>query len=343
MESIVSKFPGRGSAGDRLQALIDKALKESSGPGLSYKDDIEPWLGDEAAFFVTGKNMNDNALLIAAEDEDKAREALEKSAEGKITRKSYRDVDYFMDEADDTNTAAVFDGFVVTRHGGRREGRDRHEQGRLAAGRLGRVRLRDRRRLRRQARAPLRQLAPAAQGQHERGGGRPGQLQGGLRDSPRSSRSTPTRTAWRSRARCRRATAEHAPVPGPGERADQGAARRLMARHGAAGLRQDARLLHRVRRGLCRRARRGRAAVQGGHRARPPEGRARLDGRLRRVRARDQRGRAQRRAHHRDERRGRVRAPHRAPEEARGDRRPTTPATASSRCRRRAAARASRS
>jgi hypothetical protein len=114
VESIVSKFPGQGSAGDRLQALVDKALKESSGPGLSYKTDIEPWLGDEAAFFVTGKNMNDNALLIAAEDEGKALEAIEKTAEGKITRKSYRDVDYFMDEADDTNTATVFDGFVVT-------------------------------------------------------------------------------------------------------------------------------------------------------------------------------------------------------------------------------------
>jgi hypothetical protein len=113
VDTIVSKFPGQGSAGDRLQGLIDKALKESGGPGLSYKDDIEPWLGDEAAFFVTGKNMNDNALLIATEDEDKAREAIEKSAEGKITRKNYRDVEYFMDEAEDTNTAAVFNGFVV--------------------------------------------------------------------------------------------------------------------------------------------------------------------------------------------------------------------------------------
>lgn len=114
VDTIVSKFPGQGSAGDRLQGLIDKALRESGGPELSYKDDIEPWLGDEAAFFVTGKNMSDNALLIATDDEDKAREAVEKSAEGKITRKSYRDVEYFMDEGDDANTAAVFDGFVVT-------------------------------------------------------------------------------------------------------------------------------------------------------------------------------------------------------------------------------------
>ena len=112
VDAIVSKFPGEGSAGERLQGLVDKALKDSDS-GISYKEDIEPWLGDEAAFFVTGRNMNHNALLVAAEDEDKAREALEKSAEGKVTRKTYNDVEYLTDEAEETNTGAVFDGFLV--------------------------------------------------------------------------------------------------------------------------------------------------------------------------------------------------------------------------------------
>jgi hypothetical protein len=112
VDTIVSKFPGQGSAGDRLQGLVDKALKDS-GSESTYKDNVEPWLGDEAAVFVIGKNMNDHALLVAAEDEDKALDGLEKSAEGKITRKTYRDVDYFMDEGEETNTATVFDGFLV--------------------------------------------------------------------------------------------------------------------------------------------------------------------------------------------------------------------------------------
>jgi hypothetical protein len=112
VDTIVSKFPGEGSAGERLQGLVDKALKDSDS-GISYTEDIEPWLGDEAAFFVTGRNMNHNALLVAAEDEDKAREALEKSAEGKVTRKTYNDVEYLTDEAEETNTGAVFDGFLV--------------------------------------------------------------------------------------------------------------------------------------------------------------------------------------------------------------------------------------
>jgi hypothetical protein len=112
VDTIVSKFPGEGSAGDRLKALVDKALRDSD-TGISYEDDVEPWLGDEAAFFVFGKQMDQNALLLAAEDEDKAQEALEKSAEGKVTKKTYRDVEYLMDEGDESNTGAVFDGFVV--------------------------------------------------------------------------------------------------------------------------------------------------------------------------------------------------------------------------------------
>ena len=112
MDTLVSKFPGQGSAGDRIQELVDKALKDSDS-GISYKNDIEPWLGDEAAFFVTGKNMDQNALLVAADDEDQARAALEKSAEGKVTKKTYKDVEYLMDESDETKTGAVFDGYLV--------------------------------------------------------------------------------------------------------------------------------------------------------------------------------------------------------------------------------------
>jgi Protein of unknown function (DUF3352) len=112
VDTLVSKFPGEGSAGERIRELVDKALKDSDSR-ISYKDDVEPWLGDEAAFFVTGKNMDQNALLVATDDEDQARAALEKSAEGKVTKKTYRDVEYLMDESNETNTGAVFDGFLV--------------------------------------------------------------------------------------------------------------------------------------------------------------------------------------------------------------------------------------
>jgi Protein of unknown function (DUF3352) len=117
VESILAKFPGGGQAGEKLQEAIEKGLQESDA-GVTFKDDIEPWLGDEAAVFVSGLEASGDArsfaLLVATEDEGKAEDALEKSAEGKITRKDYNGVEYLTDESEgDTNAAAVFDGFVV--------------------------------------------------------------------------------------------------------------------------------------------------------------------------------------------------------------------------------------
>jgi hypothetical protein len=117
VDAILAKFPGGGQGGEKLKELIEKGLRESDA-GITFKDDIEPWLGDEAAFFATGLDSSGDfkasAALFATEDEDKAQEALEKSAEGKITRKTYNDVEYLIDEAeDDSNSGAVFDGFLV--------------------------------------------------------------------------------------------------------------------------------------------------------------------------------------------------------------------------------------
>ena len=114
IDSILSKFPGGGQAGEKLKELIEKGLRESDAP-INYKDDIEPWLGDEAAFFASslgsGNEPQAATGLIATDDEDKALEALEKSAEGKITRHTYKDVEYLTDESGEAG--AVFDGFLV--------------------------------------------------------------------------------------------------------------------------------------------------------------------------------------------------------------------------------------
>jgi hypothetical protein len=117
LDALLSKFPGGEDAGEKLKDLLEKAFRESDAP-ISFKDDIEPWLGDDAAFFVSDLNPQANAAaaagLIATDDEDQAESALEKSAEGKITRKTYKDVEYITDESEGSGAAgAVFDGFVV--------------------------------------------------------------------------------------------------------------------------------------------------------------------------------------------------------------------------------------
>jgi Protein of unknown function (DUF3352) len=114
IEELVAKFPGEGSAGERLQSLIEKGLQESDAP-ISFEKDVEPWLGDTAAFFVSGgfrdEGPQNGAALIATDDEEAAREALDKAIEGKQREKSYEGVDYLV--GDDDTAAGVVDGFAV--------------------------------------------------------------------------------------------------------------------------------------------------------------------------------------------------------------------------------------
>ena len=113
IESIVSKFPGEGDASDKLKELIAKGLSESDA-SIDFSKDVEPWLGDQAAFFAQFSQATQKtiaAALIATDDEDAARSALAKSAQGKTKDKTYKDVDYQIDESGDAG--AVFDGYVV--------------------------------------------------------------------------------------------------------------------------------------------------------------------------------------------------------------------------------------
>ena len=111
IDSLIEKFPGQGSAGDRIRNLMEKAFAESDS-GLSYKKDVEPWLGEEAAFFLSrieaGGDSGDGGLMVATEDEDKAQAALDKAIDGK--RAEYKDTEYFTE---DGGAAGVVDGWVV--------------------------------------------------------------------------------------------------------------------------------------------------------------------------------------------------------------------------------------
>jgi Protein of unknown function (DUF3352) len=113
IDALVSKFPGEGSAGERISRLLEKAVAESD-PEFSWKRDFEPWIGDEAAFFVSGLRADggdaDYALLVATEDEDATVETLEKDRDGEKT--DYRGHDLYVFDADETS-AALVDGWLV--------------------------------------------------------------------------------------------------------------------------------------------------------------------------------------------------------------------------------------
>ncbi|MEA2332704.1 MAG: hypothetical protein QOH58_2842 [Thermoleophilaceae bacterium] len=113
IDALIEKFPGEGSAGDRIRGLLEEAFSGSE-TGLSFAEDIEPWLGDEAGFFVsriTPAGSGSAVLLVAAEDEGKAQDALEKAAKGKGKVASYKDHGYYAFTGD--GAAGVVDGWVV--------------------------------------------------------------------------------------------------------------------------------------------------------------------------------------------------------------------------------------
>ena len=109
IEALAARFPGEGSAGERLRSLIEEGLRDSDAP-ISFEKDVEPWLGDTAAFFVRGAQGQAGAALIATTDEDASRDALEKAFEGKAREKSYEGVDYL---AAGDGAGGVVDGFLV--------------------------------------------------------------------------------------------------------------------------------------------------------------------------------------------------------------------------------------
>ena len=112
IDSLLAKFPGKGSAGERIRGLLDKAFSDSE-TGLSYSKDIEPWLGDTVGAFLssfpTGSQVNAGAV-VATDDEDKANAAIDKAKGGRDA--SYEGHDY---RTFDGGSAAVgvVDGWVV--------------------------------------------------------------------------------------------------------------------------------------------------------------------------------------------------------------------------------------
>ena len=101
INSLIEKFPGQGSAGDRIRGLLEQAFSKSD-TGLSYSKDIEPWLGDQAAFFVSSLEggSGDAALLVKTDDEGKAGDAIEKAAKSSNGKSSsYKGHDYYAIEA----------------------------------------------------------------------------------------------------------------------------------------------------------------------------------------------------------------------------------------------------
>lgn len=122
IRDILEHFPRAETPEEAKDALLDLLRDPLAELGVDYEQDIEPWLGDQAAVFLTfpetgGPDDFDGAALIATEDEDAARALIDRLRdEGEIsddlTQESYNGVEYETGDAGDTAYGFV-EGYLV--------------------------------------------------------------------------------------------------------------------------------------------------------------------------------------------------------------------------------------
>jgi hypothetical protein len=124
LRRILSRFTEDGSfeeTKDSVGKLLDPFLSQF---GLSYEDDVDPWLGDEVAMFFTapteGSGEPEAAVMMATEDVAAARRAARavgrRTSDGTGGLESYRGVRYEVFRSaipSDTVAFTVLDGFLV--------------------------------------------------------------------------------------------------------------------------------------------------------------------------------------------------------------------------------------
>jgi hypothetical protein len=82
----------------KIRELLDRAFAESGDREITYERDIEPWLGDRLGVWFSGRSDDGVVLLAAVTDTDAALDAVHKDKSERVTQRSYRDVNYEVDE-----------------------------------------------------------------------------------------------------------------------------------------------------------------------------------------------------------------------------------------------------
>jgi hypothetical protein len=115
LDSALSKLLATDDPGALAVEQLDKWLA-AEGAGITYEEDVAPWLGEQAGFFVqTFSEDTDGAIVIGATDAQAANEAIRKAAaadEVRERRRSWEGVNYLR-EPGGTSTGVV-GNFVVS-------------------------------------------------------------------------------------------------------------------------------------------------------------------------------------------------------------------------------------
>lgn len=118
VDAIARKVFKEEAPGRRIVQELDKALRDDPQTRtVSWKDDIEPWLGSRAALVVTRiAPRGEAALIVSTTDAGQAEETVNRvtdAAQPRFARRSYKGTDYRVGTTPGADAAAVVDDFLV--------------------------------------------------------------------------------------------------------------------------------------------------------------------------------------------------------------------------------------
>jgi uncharacterized protein DUF3352 len=121
LNSALSKLLGTEDPAGMIRDSLDQSLSsDPSSGGITYTDDIEPWIGTRAGIFVTGYDAKtsdpDAAAAVAVTDTDGAQAFIDKlvaAGSHKPTDETYNGVDYKYDSSDDSAVGISGDFMLI--------------------------------------------------------------------------------------------------------------------------------------------------------------------------------------------------------------------------------------
>jgi hypothetical protein len=116
LDALAKEIAGIDNLGDLIVTELENSASEE-GEELDFEKEVEPWLGERGGLFLReyeGDDFEGYGAAVQAEDEDEARDFIDKQAEAgdeEVTDGSYEGVDFKVQE--DETTVGVFDGLLV--------------------------------------------------------------------------------------------------------------------------------------------------------------------------------------------------------------------------------------
>lgn len=113
-EAALGHLLGVADVGAEIRTMLNESLADAPSR-LSYEQDIEPWLGERAAFFANDFDEDSYAMIAETRDPDAAAAANRSVVEagGDFAERSYRGVEYLLETDGDFPASGIVENRLV--------------------------------------------------------------------------------------------------------------------------------------------------------------------------------------------------------------------------------------